>query len=67
MRLSKRLDRKRGMPTDRERIATEDTVPTVFNFSNSAIMKIPKFPGPTTAKERRTISSFVRERGNLEG
>jgi len=33
-----------------------------FNLSSSAITKLPMFPAPTTAKERKTISSFVSGR-----
>ena len=35
-----------------------------FNLSSSTITKLPMFPAPTTAKERKTISSFVSGRGS---
>ena len=48
--------------TDLETTVTDDTVPMAFNLSNSVIIKLPMFPAPITAKERKTISSFVCER-----
>lgn len=48
--------------TDLETTVTDDTVPMAFNLSNSVIIKLPMFPAPITAKERKTISLFVCER-----
>jgi len=50
------------MRTDRETTVTVDAVPMAFNLSNSLTMKLPIFPGPTTAKERKTISSAACEK-----
>jgi hypothetical protein len=49
------------VPTDLETTVTDDTVPAAFNLSNSSTMKLPMCPAPITAKERKTMSSFVRE------
>lgn len=54
------------MRTERETTVTDDTVPMAFNLNSSVTMKLPMFPAPTTAKERKTIALFVRERNGFE-
>ena len=57
----------REVRTDRETTITEETVPTTFNLRNSSTIKLPIFPAPTTAKERKTIQLFVGEKRSRGG
>ena len=58
----RQLYRRQEALTDLEMTVTDDTVPVAFNLNNSVMMKLPTFPAPITAKERKTRVLFVCER-----